>query len=99
MSEFIKYVWRRLGHTRKFQIKDGINLRSIEKQRERMENIRLRSLSEMVGLAFDVAQPKPDSKPVVRWLFSGSRFRRLGEEIPIPDTALDTLGEIVKMVD
>jgi hypothetical protein len=51
-------VWRRPAHTRRFQIKDGTNLRSIEKYRERAERIRLRRLSETVWPPFD-------TKPVV----------------------------------
>jgi len=65
-----------------------MNLRSIEKKKERMNKNSLRSLSETVGLRFGATTPNPDSKPVVFWLISGIRLRAFGEKFPIAGTAL-----------
>jgi hypothetical protein len=74
-----------------------MNLRSIEKKKERMSKNGLRSLSEMLGLRFGATAPNPDSKPVVFWLISGSRLRAFNERFPIPGTvlgiALESLGK------
>jgi hypothetical protein len=73
-----------------------MNLRRIEKKKERMDKTSLRSLTKTDGLRFGATTPKPASKPVVFWLTSGSRLITLGESFPIPGTELGIALEILR---